>query len=114
MLLSIGQVPDQPAIHGAEGQLPCRGAFPGASHILQNPSDLAPRKIGIDQKPCTLLNHGFAPVRPQPLAKTCRTSILPNDSIVDSPARLTVPNNRRFALVCDSNGSDVTTTYIGL
>ena len=50
VLLAAGQVPDQPAIHGAKGKLAALGPRPRALHVVENPLDLGRGEIWIDHE----------------------------------------------------------------
>ena len=50
VLVAAGQVPDEPAIDGAKGQLAALGARPRARHVVQNPLHLGRGKIRIEHQ----------------------------------------------------------------
>jgi hypothetical protein len=47
--VAAGEVPDQPAIDGAEGQLALLGAGASAGDIVQDPCDLGAGKVGVEK-----------------------------------------------------------------
>ena len=56
---AAGQIPDQPAIDGAEGELAGFGAWPRTLHIVENPGDFGAGEVGVDQQPGLLADHVF-------------------------------------------------------
>jgi hypothetical protein len=50
MRRAAGQLPDQPAVDGAEGQPPLGRRLPGALGLVQTPFQLGAREIRIGQK----------------------------------------------------------------
>ena len=49
MNTSATELPHQPTVHGAKGQLPRFGHGASAADVVQNPLQLGGRKIGVDQ-----------------------------------------------------------------
>ena len=47
---AAGQLPDQPAVDGAEQQLAGFGALLRAGHAVQQPADLGAREVRVDQQ----------------------------------------------------------------
>ena len=105
--LALGEIPNQPAVHGAKGQFAGFGLLPGVGHVVQNPAHLAGREIRIEQQagfaPNQLLVAGLA----QLVAIRGRTAVLPHNGVVDRCAGVAIPHHRRFALVGDADGRDV-------
>ena len=50
MDLSFCELPDQPGLHGSKENLSLLGPLPGSFHMVQNPLDLRPGKIGINNQ----------------------------------------------------------------
>ena len=99
--------PDQIAVHCAKQQLATPRHVTRAIGVVQYPLQLGGREIRVNQQPCpvgkqlrmTLIAQGLAIVR--------RAAILPDDSVVDWPARLAVSDHGGFTLVGDADRDDV-------
>ncbi len=107
MYFAFRQVPNQPGIHRAEQQLALFGPLPHAGHVLKNPAQLCPRKIGVNHEARLLAEDVRQALGLELVAVLRRAPALPDDGVVDRLARLLVPDNRRFALVRDADCSDV-------
>ncbi len=100
MHLSSGQVPHQPRIDGAEGQLARFGALAGTGNLVQDPGDLAGGIVGVGDETratCHLVRRecvGTARLHDVGGAPT-----LPHDGVVDGLAGGAVPHHRGLALV---------------
>ena len=70
---SAGQVPQQPAVDGAEQQLAAFGACARAGHVVEDPLDLGAAEIGIDQQ-AGALAHQFAHSRRPSAVRRCPRS----------------------------------------
>ena len=99
--------PKEPSVDRAEGKLALFGLFTRTLHMVENPLDLRAREVGVDDETRLLLELLDEPLALQILADVCRLARLPNDGVVDWPARSPVPNDRRLALIRDADGSDV-------
>src|SRR5450755_1603931 len=93
------QLPDEPAIHCAESELPSIGKAAHARHLIKDPSNLACRKIRIDHQPRPLLYRRFVAFSFEPIAKSGGATVLPNNRVVNRFPSLAVPYNGCFALV---------------
>ena len=112
---AAGQVPEQPGVNGAEGQLAALGPLAGAGHMVQQPAQLAAGKIGIDHQPGLARDRvRQCPARFSSSQKLGRAAVLPDDGVVDGCAGLAVPDHRGFALVGDADGGDVAGLQAGL
>ncbi len=58
-----GQLPDQPAIHRPEQNLPPACALPRPLDMVKNPFDLGSGKIGIGDQACGLPDRFGMPIR---------------------------------------------------
>ena len=56
---SLGQLPDQPGLHGTKQKLTLLCSFAGTLHIIQDPFYLGGRKIRINNKSCFLTEFFF-------------------------------------------------------
>ena len=108
------ELPDQPAVHGAEGQLAALGGGARAVDVVQNPAQLGAREIGVDQQARLALDgvgmSGLAQLGAQRLG----AAVLPDDGVVYGLARGAVPDHRGLALVGDAQGADVGRRQPGL
>ena len=107
MAPAAGELPDQPAVHGAEGQVAGIGRGAGAGHVVQQPLQLAAGEVGVDQQTGLLLDGvghaGFAQRGTDGLG----TAVLPDDGMVDGGAGLAVPHHGGFTLVGHANGMNI-------
>ena len=102
-----GQVPDQPGVDGAEGELAGFGPRPRALDVVEEPLHLGPREVGVEKKAGAGGDHRFVPGGLQGGAGVGGAAVLPDDGGVDRLAGLAVPDQRRLALVGDADGGDV-------
>ena len=105
---AAGQVPEQPAVDRAEGQLARLGALARAGHVVEDPGDLRPREVGRERQPDALAQAVGALARPRarararPVRVSCQTIALWSGS-----PGLAVPHDGRLALVGDADRGDV-------
>ena len=97
--LPPSQIPDQPTVDGAKGQLPGPGLFARSLDVVQHPANLRPGKISIYDQSGFSLNRIGLPGLFQFTAKIGRSSVLPDDGIADRFSGGTVPNHRGLPLV---------------
>ena len=102
-----GQVPDQPGIDRAEGQLPRLGFGPGARHVIEQPGQLGAGEIGVQQQPGFGAKGRFMPLASQQVALAGGAPVLPDDGMVDRPAGRALPDHGRFPLVGDADGGNI-------
>ena len=109
---SAGQFPNQPGIDRTETKLPTLGTFPDTLHMIKNPTYLRSRKISIDHQSGLLLDQRGIPLCFQFFAIVCRTSVLPNNGVIDREAGLPVPYYRRFTLVGNTDTGNMHIRHI--
>ena len=107
MLAAAGQVPDQPAIDRAKGQLAGLGLLARAGNVLQYPRNLGRRKIRVEQQPGLRADHPLCAIFHQLLTERRSPPVLPHDRVIDRLPRLAVPHNRRLALVGDADAGHI-------
>ena len=114
MHLATGQLPEQPAIDGAERQLTRLGARPGAGDIIQQPGQFGGGKIGIQQQAGLVPHHVFMASIPQTL--TCRggAPVLPDNGLGKWIPGLAIPQHGGFPLVGDANGRQLPGFQMGI
>ena len=101
------EVPDQPRVDGAKGELPGLCFRLGTGHVIQDPLELRGREIRIDHEPGLLANHLLHAARFQLVAGCGRAPILPDDGVVNGLSGLAIPNDGRLPLIRDADGRDV-------
>ena len=104
---SAGEVPDEPGVHGAEGQLARLRARPRPRHVVEDPRHLGAREVGIEHQAGPLTHHGLRAFRPEPVADIGGAPVLPDDRVHDGLPRLAVPHDGGLALVRDADGRHV-------
>ena len=104
---AAGEAPQQEAVDGAEGEVAPLGGVARASDVVEEPSDLGGREIGVDDQPRLLAHQILVPPGGQPPARIGGAAILPDDGVVDRPAAGAVPQDRGLALVGDPDAGDV-------
>ena len=102
-----GQPPQQEAVDRAEGELAALRALPGAGYVIEQPGDLRPGEIGIEQQARAPADEGLGAFRLEALAGIGRAPVLPDDRAVDGPAGRALPDDRGLALVGDADGGDL-------
>ena len=114
MNLSVGKLPDEPCLYGAEKKLSCRSLFPGALHIVKYPLQLGAAEICIEKQAGLFPYHFAKALCFQLVAVLCRPSALPHDGIAYRNSCLLVPDHRGFTLVgySDSFYIFVCTVYL--
>ena len=93
------ELPHQPAVHRAKGQLAVGRLRAGARHVVQDPLQLGARKIGIHQQAGFLPDGGRHAALAQGHAARFGAPVLPDDGVVDGLPRGAVPHHGGFALV---------------
>ena len=106
MNLPAAEIPDQPAVHGSEAQLPLFRPPAGIRNVVQDPGKLGSRKVRIGNQTGFFMQHRFQPTALQFFAPVGRPAALPDDCRADRFACCTVPNHHGFALVGDPDGCD--------
>ena len=95
--------PDQKRVDGAEQNFSRHTSLPQAGHRLQEVHDLRRREIRVEHEPRAPANVCLEPAGLEPCAHGRRHSALPDDGGRDRPARRPFPEDRRLALVGDSD-----------
>ncbi len=104
---AVGQLPDEEGVDGAEGELALFGALPGARHIVENPSELGGREIGVEHEAGLLGDTRLFPLLLQLVAELGGAAILPDDGAIDGLAGFPIPDDGGFALVGNADGGDL-------
>ena len=98
------QVPQQPAVDGAEGQLAGRGPRAGIRHVIEQPGQLGGREIGVQFESAAVLDQGRVAGLAQALAVGNGAAVLPDDGGRQRAARGALPQHGGFTLVGDADG----------
>src|SRR5215470_953012 len=114
MSLAAAQAIDQPGVNGAEGEVARVRLLPRVFHVLQEPGDLRPRKIGVGHQAGLLANDAVEFFPFQLVAHQSRAPALPDDSVVNRLSARAIPDDGRLALVGDADGGDVFGSDAGL
>ena len=104
---SLGQLPDQPGLHGTKQKLSLLCSFAGTLHIIQDPFYLGGRKIRINNKSCFLTEFFFQSPRFQAVTVLRSSSALPYDCVIHRLPRILIPHNGSFSLICNTNRCDI-------
>ena len=105
--MAAGEVPDEPGVDGAEGQLAlvCAGATAG--DVVENPGDLGRGEVGVEDEAGSVGDV----VGDAGLLELCAfgggSAVLPDDGGVDGLAGGAVPHDYSFALVGDADGGEI-------
>ena len=100
-----GQLPQQPAVDGAKGELTLGRHRARIGHLVQDPLQLGARKIGVHEQTGFFLNGLGQPTLAQGLAGRFGTAVLPDDGLMNRLAGFAVPNDRGFPLVGNADGA---------
>jgi hypothetical protein len=103
---AAGQPPEEEAVDGAAGELAAPRPGAGTGHVVEQPLDLGGGEIGVDHEPGRGLDVRLEALGHQLAAQRGRAPVLPDDGIVDRPARGPVPDDGGLALVGDADGGD--------
>ena len=107
VVLAAGEMPDEPAIDGAEGELAALGAGACAGHIVENPRDLGRGEVGIEDQ-AGLCETVFASAAGfEARAMSGGAAVLPDDGVMDGLAGCALPDDDGFALVGDADGGNI-------
>src|SRR5690554_6190049 len=107
----VGEIPQQPGVDRAEGQLTGLRRRARTVHMIEYPADLAGGKIGVEQQTSLVLQDVAATFVLQPfgnlLAPSTGAPVLPYDGPVDGLAGASIPQQGGFALIGNADGADV-------
>ena len=104
---TTGELPDQPAVYRAKGQLTALGGSAGTWHVVQQPLQLGAGEVGINAQAGFLQDGVAVAGLAQLLAGGLGAAVLPDDAVVNGLAGGAVPDNGGFALVGDAHAADV-------
>src|SRR4051812_9670551 len=96
-----GEIPEQPGINCSEGELAALSPPAGAVHMIEQPTQLASGKIGVDNQAGFTPDHIGVSRLFQLVTVGSRAAVLPDNGIMDRRAGFAVPDDGRLALIRD-------------
>src|ERR1044072_1365326 len=104
---AAGQLIDEPTFHCAGRKLPSLRPRSGARNMIEQPFQFRRGKIRIEKQSRPRAALRFLSRVLQFPAALRRAPVLPDDGVVQWPARLSVPENRRLALIGDAESCNL-------
>ena len=105
--LAAGQVPGEPGVDGAEGELAAPGALARAGDRVEEPGELGSREVGVEHEPGPVPESGLVAGLPERVTSGRGSSVLPDDRVGHGAAGRPVPEHGRLALVGDADRGHV-------
>src|SRR5690606_7940753 len=105
--LAAGQAPDEKSVDGAGEKLPLLGPPSGSLTLVEQPGDLRPGKIGIEQQAGLAGKFRLQPLLREPSTKRRGAPVLPDNGVVDRLSGRLVPDNDSFALIGNTDRRNV-------
>ena len=103
---AAGEPRNQPTVDRAEGQLAELRPCTQAGHLVQQPFELCPRKIGVQQQPGPFAERRLQACGLERFTYAGGTPALPDDGVVNRAQGALVPDHGGFALVGDTQARD--------
>jgi hypothetical protein len=110
---AAGEIPQQPAVHGAERQLTAFGAGARTRDVVQQPAELAAGEVGVDDEAGASLDLLLMARLLEAVAEGGGAAVLPDNRVMHRSAGLAVPQERRLALIGNTDGGDVARRQFG-
>jgi hypothetical protein len=104
---AAGEVPDQPALHGAEQHLAAFGAFAQSGGVVEHPADAGRGEVGGQGQAGAFGDQVGAGRVPHLLHQALGAGVLPDDGASGGQAGEAVPQDGGLALVGDAGGGDL-------
>jgi hypothetical protein len=101
------EVPNEPAVDGAEGKLAALGAFTQPRAVVEQPRELRPGEVRVEQQAGLAREERLVASLSQRVTSGRGASVLPDDGVGHGTSRAPVPEDRCLALVGDADGGDV-------
>src|SRR5205807_6406419 len=92
-----GQPRQHVGVDSPEGELSGLGALPRTLDVVEQPCDLRPREVRVDDEPSDLADVRLEPLRPELVAQPGGAPFLPHDGRMDRAEGLAVPEEGRLA-----------------
>ncbi len=106
-MLAARELPDEPAVDGAECELAARRARLRVGSRIEQPRQLGAGEIRIEHEPRAPRHFRFVAGGFQFLAQVGGATVLPDDRAADRFAGAAIPEHRGLALIGDADGDDV-------
>src|SRR5580704_8906074 len=107
------QLPDEPAVHVAEGELSAVGEATGTRHVVEDPGNFAGGKVRIDQQAGALLDQRFVAVGFELVAERRGATVLPDNRVVNRLSGFAVPYDGGLSLIGNPECGNVPRTQFG-
>src|SRR5690606_37319394 len=107
MHFAAGQVPQQPAVDGAEGKPALLGPRARALDRIEEPGELRGREVGIEEQAGALRDLLLEPIRPELSANVRGTPVLPDDGGTDVLICFAICQQRLLTLIGDAATSNL-------
>ncbi|OIQ78337.1 hypothetical protein GALL_399530 [mine drainage metagenome] len=103
MAASAGELPDQPGVDGAGGELAAGGARPRLRNVVEQPLQLGAGEVGIEQEAGLLLEGRRQAGGGEFRAHIGAAPVLPDDGRGERTAAVALPEHDSLALVGDAD-----------
>src|SRR5512133_1459147 len=103
MSAAAGEVPEEPGVDGAEGDLTALGSVAQAGGIVQEPSQLGCGEVGVDDQAGLGADGIDEAIAAKIIADSGGAAVLPDDGVCGRLAGPAIPDDGGLALVGDSN-----------
>ena len=108
-----GQVPEEPGVDGAEGEIAFVGAGSRSGNVVEEPAEFAGGEVCVDDEAGFVLDGLEVAVAFELVAELGGATVLPDNGVVEGLAGVAVPEEGGFALVGDADGGDVVCNQVG-
>ena len=105
---AAGELPDEPGVDGAEGELAALGPAPRAGHVVEQPADLRAGEVRVEHEPGALAHERLRARRPS--ARRTAAAVRRHCQTIArwiGRAGRALPDDRRLALVGDADRGDL-------
>ena len=99
---AAGEVPQQPAIDGAEEQVACLSTLAGTFDVIEDPLHLRSRRVGVDEKSGAAAPLFWSFLTREFLTDSGGTGVLPDNGVVDRLTGVLIPHHGGLTLVGDT------------
>ena len=110
----VAELPQQPAVDGAERQFARLRPAPRIGHVVEDPAQLGTCQVGVEHQTRPALEQLFVARRAQFVAQARGSPVLPHDGVVHRLPGTPIPHHRGLALVGDADGGDVAPRQTGV
>ena len=114
MDIAAGKTPQQKTVDGAEGEMALVRQAPRPVHVVEDPCHLGRREIRVETQAGFAGDHIICAALAEFAAISCRSPILPDNRVIDAFAAASIPDDRRLALVGDTDSGDILNRDAGL